>query len=137
MSPLAAAALAAGELVCEFSDGYRRSLLAGIADGAPRTELLLVYEALQPDSAEVLSSRQPGRRPVLVREGARFARGAVARAWQRYRRRRDARAIYMALSDLDDRTLRDLGFHRSEIGSVAAEATGEAEPTRVLARAPA
>ena len=72
MSPLAAAALAAGELVCEFSDGYRRSLLAGIADGAPRTELLLVYEALQPDSAEVLSSRQPGRRPVLVREGARY-----------------------------------------------------------------
>lgn len=72
MSPLAAAALAAGELVCEFSDGYRRSLLAGVAAGAPRTELLLVYEGLQADSAEMLSSRQPGRRPVLVREGARY-----------------------------------------------------------------
>ena len=29
MNALAAAALAAGELICEFHDGYRRSLLGG------------------------------------------------------------------------------------------------------------
>jgi uncharacterized protein YjiS (DUF1127 family) len=56
-----------------------------------------------------------------------------ARGWKRYRRRREARAIRGALSDLDDRTLCDLGFHRSEIGSIAAEAVGEAEWTRVRA----
>ena len=72
----------------------------------------------------------------LVREGVRAAREALVDAWQRHQRSRHTRAIYVALSDLDDRTLRDLGFHRSEIGSVAAEASGEAESTRILARAP-
>jgi hypothetical protein len=67
VNPLAAAALAAGELICEFNDGYRKSLLAEIAGDTPRVELVLVYEALKEDSAEVLSSRRPGRRPVKVR----------------------------------------------------------------------
>jgi hypothetical protein len=53
MNPLAAAALAAGELICEFN-----------------TELVLVYEALRSRSAEVLSTRHAGRRTVQVREGA-------------------------------------------------------------------
>ena len=70
MNALAAAALAAGELVCEFNDGYRRSLLAAVAGEPPRTERLLVYEGLGGGKTDVLSSRRPGRRPVLVREGA-------------------------------------------------------------------
>ena len=73
----------------------------------------------------------------LLREGVRWLAGALTRAFVAYRRRRHTRAIYSALSELDDRTLRDLGFHRSEIWSVAAETTGEAEPTRMIARAPA
>jgi uncharacterized protein YjiS (DUF1127 family) len=56
-----------------------------------------------------------------------FARDALAR----YRRRRQMRAIYDTLQGLDNRTLRDLGFHRSEIMSVAAEVVEEAERTRV------
>ena len=52
MNALAAAALAAGELICEFND------------------LVLVYEALRPRTAEVLSTREAGRRPVQVRSGA-------------------------------------------------------------------
>jgi len=67
MNPLAAAALAAGELICEFNDGYRKSLLAGVAGDAPRIELILVYEAIAPQSAEVLSTRKPGRYPVDIR----------------------------------------------------------------------
>jgi hypothetical protein len=67
MNPLAAAALAAGELICEFNDGYRRSLIAEMAGDTPRVELVLVYEALRENSAEVLSTRRPGRRPVRVR----------------------------------------------------------------------
>lgn len=73
----------------------------------------------------------------LLREGVRRIRDALTRAFLAYRRRRHMRAVYGALSELDDRTLRDLGFHRSEIWSVAAETSGEAEQTRMIARAPA
>ncbi len=62
------------------------------------------------------------------------AAAAIARsAYVRHLTRRRARDIYTALHGLDDRTLRDLGFDRSEIGSVAAEAVGEAASARVLA----
>ena len=69
MNALAAAALAAGEMLCEFSDGYRKSLLAELAGEPLRAELLLLYDLRQPGPARVLASDKPGRRPVLVREG--------------------------------------------------------------------
>lgn len=60
--------------------------------------------------------------------------GAIARReYARYRQRRQARVTYDILRRLDDRTLRDLGFDRSEIRSVAAELTREAEYTHVRA----
>ena len=58
--------------------------------------------------------------------------GSIARlAYARHRQRRQARATYDALRHLDDRMLRDLGFDRSEITSVAAEVAGTAARTRV------
>ncbi len=63
-------ALRVGDLICEFDDGYRRSLLADLVGGARSADLLLVYEAVQPDSAQVLSTRTPGRRAVAVRSTA-------------------------------------------------------------------
>lgn len=60
-------ALKAGDLICEFSHGYRQSLVAELA-GEPRTaDLLLVYEAVGPDQAQVVSTQSPGRRTVAVR----------------------------------------------------------------------
>ena len=57
---------------------------------------------------------------------------ALLRAMRtRQRRRTAARDLRAALRDLDDRTLRDLGFHRDEIASVVAELGGDALPTRV------
>jgi hypothetical protein len=53
LNALAAAALAAGELICEFTDGYR-------------IELSLFFEALNKASAQVLSTHRPGRREVQV-----------------------------------------------------------------------
>jgi uncharacterized protein YjiS (DUF1127 family) len=62
------------------------------------------------------------------------AAGAIARrAHARHRQRREARAIDDALRQLDDRALHDLGFDRSEMTSIAAEVTGEAEHARVRA----
>jgi len=51
----------------------------------------------------------------------------------RYGQHRRAMATRAALAQLDDRVLHDLGFDRSEIASVAAEAAGDAEYTRSLA----
>jgi uncharacterized protein YjiS (DUF1127 family) len=55
-----------------------------------------------------------------------FAR-RLAADFQRWQR---ARATYLALRDLDARILHDLGFHRSELMSVAAEVAGRADFTR-------
>jgi uncharacterized protein YjiS (DUF1127 family) len=50
-----------------------------------------------------------------------LAAAAIARRMRtRYRQRRQARTTYVALRQLDDRTLRDLGLHRSEMTSLAA-----------------
>jgi uncharacterized protein YjiS (DUF1127 family) len=56
---------------------------------------------------------------------------SARRAYARYRQWRRAAAVYNALRNLDDHTLRDLGFDRSEIRSLAAEFAGEAESTRL------
>ena len=61
-----------------------------------------------------------------------WAVGAFARqAYARHKQRREARSLRDALRQLDDRMLHDLGFDRSEIGSVVTEVTGEAERTRM------
>ena len=52
------------------------------------------------------------------------------RSITRWKYRQHARATYAALRALDPRILRDLGFHRSELMSVAAEIAGVAESTR-------
>ena len=65
MNELAASVLAAGELICEFQAGYKRSLIADLVE-PPRAEFLLIYESVQPTQAEVVSTRKPGRKPVRV-----------------------------------------------------------------------
>lgn len=60
----------------------------------------------------------------------RTLRVAVRRFVARWRRHRRAAEMSAALHALDARTLRDLGFHRSEIDSVVAEINGDAESTR-------
>lgn len=64
-------ALVVGDLICEFGRDGGPSLVGEIA-GAPRaTDLLLVYEEVTPESARVVSTQAPGRRPVRVRATAK------------------------------------------------------------------
>lgn len=60
-------ALRAGELVCEFKAGYKRSVLADLLGDPPVVEQMLVYESVGREGAKVVSTRAPGRRPVEVR----------------------------------------------------------------------
>ncbi|MGH6624707.1 MAG: DUF1127 domain-containing protein [Burkholderiaceae bacterium] len=69
----------------------------------------------------------------LVADCSKWVVGMTRRlvdAWCRYQL---ARATYRALRGLDERTLHDIGFHRSEIFSVAAEIGGAVEATRIHA----
>jgi uncharacterized protein YjiS (DUF1127 family) len=59
-----------------------------------------------------------------------FAHAWCADALRRWRARRQARAIAQALATLDDRTLRELGFERGELGASVAELHGLVAPTR-------
>jgi uncharacterized protein YjiS (DUF1127 family) len=59
---------------------------------------------------------------------------AGRRMLARWKRKRQARATYVALRGLSERTLRDLGFDRSELLSVATEAAG-GDCTRVRLQA--
>ena len=52
---------------------------------------------------------------------------STAAAWQRFRRRR---AMQGELESLDDRMLRDIGMHRSEVSSLVSELIGAAPATR-------
>ena len=56
---------------------------------------------------------------------------ALRRAYAEWQRRSHARAVHATLTQLDARTLRDLGLEHCELGSVAAELTGRADLTRI------
>jgi uncharacterized protein YjiS (DUF1127 family) len=66
----------------------------------------------------------------IARAFADLAADALRGAVARWRAGRMARAARAALAQLDDRTLSDLGLHRSELGSVAAELAREADASR-------
>jgi uncharacterized protein YjiS (DUF1127 family) len=57
-------------------------------------------------------------------------RRCVRDTWAGWRDRREIYATRVALMNLDDQTLRDIGFVRAEINSVAAEAHGGVAATR-------
>jgi uncharacterized protein YjiS (DUF1127 family) len=75
--------------------------------------------------------------PFLVHElraGTRRILGRLRACVARLRIARRRAAGIRALQLLDDRMLRDIGFHRAEIASVVSEMLGEAPPTRLVSR---
>jgi uncharacterized protein YjiS (DUF1127 family) len=129
---------AANETICEKPAGYEAEIEAwaqhargtnGFGDFAPGGSTAPSRPGNQEvrDAARALRSRILGG---IVVAAIRKACALVRRALARHRQRRQTRAFHDALRQLDDHTLRDLGFHRSEIKPVAAEVTGEAKYAR-------
>lgn len=71
---------------------------------------------------------------LAIRALLRAVADAARRARESWKRAQQASATYVALRALDARTLRDLGFDRSELASVAAECAGAIDRTRVRSR---
>jgi len=105
-----------------------QALVANGFGYAATTELLTSYDLME--------RTRRYRALVLGALAAAAIQGAIViarRVYARLRQRWQARATYESLQQLGDYELRDLGFHRSELESIAAEVTGAVEPTRTRA----
>jgi uncharacterized protein YjiS (DUF1127 family) len=115
----------------ESADAWARHAHAanGFGDGA----IIDTVPPAQPSSHEMHHAARSHRSWALGKIIIAAIHAIAHRARARHRQRRQARAIRNAFRQLDDRSLRDLGLDRNEIGSLAAEVTGEAAGARVLA----
>lgn len=86
------------------------------------------HPALAVDGTHLAVAARPRFSALEIARALAALVGDALASWRRYRR---ARQVRDALASLDDRMLRDLGFCRDEIASVAAEYAGEAERTRM------
>jgi uncharacterized protein YjiS (DUF1127 family) len=113
------------------TDGWARH--AGGANGFGEIAGMPHLFTAVPERAAIvdLAHRERTRRigDMVLRALAATA-SLVRRALVRYRQHRDARRMYDALRQLDDRALHDLGLDRSELTSIAHEVVGRAEATR-------
>jgi uncharacterized protein YjiS (DUF1127 family) len=94
---------------------------------------LPVRAALQPHELLARTWALPSlslTRPSGISALLAACRGVVRDVLADWRDRRQIRTTRLALMNLDDATLRDIGFVRSEVESVAAEAHGAVAVTR-------
>jgi uncharacterized protein YjiS (DUF1127 family) len=102
------------------SNGFGGASLAGLAPDAPDGDALL--HRAHADRSHAMAD--------VLAAVWRAVRSLAQHAYASHQRRVRAREVYDTLRRLDDHMLHDLGLDRSELSSVAAEATGGAEHTR-------
>jgi len=112
------------------ADGWARH--ASGANGFGDVTLYAVfapYAANRPAHLEARARRAQAIGQAVAR-GTRAVGRLLREAYAAWQARRAAREVYESLSQLDDRMLHDLGIDRSELTSVAREASGQTEHTR-------
>jgi len=113
-------------------DAYARHALA--ANGFGDAGIGHFDRSPSPAAGRAVPAKQASRLSRLARAIEQALQSLGARLRHRRARaepRRVASATFQLLRGLDSHTLRDLGFDRSELTSVAAEAAGEIVATRV------
>jgi uncharacterized protein YjiS (DUF1127 family) len=68
--------------------------------------------------ADIVEEAQP-RRPGAAARAAGAVGAAMVRTWQAYRRHREAARATRLLMEMDDRSLRDIGLSRLDVGHAA------------------
>jgi uncharacterized protein YjiS (DUF1127 family) len=119
---------------CDDASSERRELDRWWRHAAAASGFADVVDASLESTYDLYGEARARRAAMVARLAATALRSTAAflrRAYARYHQRREACAVSAALHELDDRTLHDLGFDRSEIGSVAMEAAGLTARTRV------
>ena len=114
--------LSAWSSLAELANGFGDAAVGARESGADSVQLAAAARAFR--SATL---------GAILFELASAAIDASYRAFAAWRRWRDRRATELALRSLDARTLRDIGFDPSEVGSFAHELHGGAEPSRTHA----
>ena len=113
------------ELLAAFDEDARLRLAPGDGDSiAPSWRRVAANDDERlpvpgsPDPFAIYIAARAHRSRVIgwwLRRGLRAALAALRRIVERERQRQRARALYETLSRLDDRTLQDIGFHRTEL----------------------
>jgi uncharacterized protein YjiS (DUF1127 family) len=94
-------------------EGHRNSRARGYNRNEQRPDISWLAE-IGPLSL-VASARSVGKQTVSPVRSSQI----ITRFWSRVRRERQVSRVVATLSALDDRTLKDIGIHRSQIESVA------------------
>ena len=77
-----------------------------------------VYPIDQGGESDLQRQARPSG-PSIVTRAARATGGAIVRAWRYYQDRRELARAMATLSQMDDRSLRDIGISRGDIGRAA------------------
>ena len=101
------------------------------AERAAKEHRTQILRGLCVAAAASLRSAARGGRDI-VRALGDHASSAASRRWRAYAAWRQRRAAVNELAALDDRTLKDLGLHRSEIESVVYRRDAARSPARAI-----
>jgi uncharacterized protein YjiS (DUF1127 family) len=105
-------------------------------NGRDVSDLMVLGNAARAEALAAAAGRTAGYLAGLARRGYGAVAAVADRAFVRIDRARKRRAVINQLGVLSDATLKDIGFHRSQLGSVAHDLLEGDEPAPAIRRRP-